>query len=235
MPVKPVQILLAEDDRSFGGVLRDYLGLHGFEVTLCENGMEAIEQFRNRSFDLCITDVMMPQKDGFTLATEIRREKPDQPLVFLTARSLKEDIVQGYRLGADDYVVKPFDSEVLLYKIRAVLQRRTNALPVEVRQDFSIGEYVYETATRVLRRGETRHRLSPKEGALLQLLCEHIGDVLPRQKALRQIWSDDNYFTARSMDVYVAKLRKLLRDDPRVQIENIHATGFRMHIADTAG
>ncbi len=225
------KILLVEDDINFGIILRDYLRLNDFDVTLARNGMEGFEKFKKDYYDLIILDVMMPYKDGFTLAKEIRARNKQVPLIFLTAKTLKEDMLKGYQLGADDYVNKPFDSEVLLYKIKALLNRRI--VPVQEEKPetvhFKIGDFKFDSKLRQLfYKDEEPIKLSPKESKLLKMLAIHKNDLMPREKALTKIWQDDNYFTSRSMDVYIAKLRKLLQRDPSVKIVNIHGAGFRL-------
>lgn len=225
------KILLVEDDINFGIILRDYLRMSGFDVTLARNGMEGFEKFKKNYFDLIILDVMMPYKDGFTLAKEIRERDQQIPLIFLTAKTLKEDILKGYKLGADDYINKPFDSEVLLYKIKALLNRRVAPLREEKTEPvhFKIGDFTFDSKLRQLRyRNEKPVKLSPKEAKLLKMLAMHKNDLMPREKALTKIWQDDNYFTSRSMDVYIAKLRKYLKRDPNIKIDNIHGAGFRL-------
>ncbi|WP_299820495.1 response regulator transcription factor [uncultured Pontibacter sp.] len=224
-----MNILLAEDDPNFGIVLRDYLELHDYNVTLCKDGCLGITAFRKGKYDLCILDVMMPEKDGFTLAREIKKLNPEAPIIFLTAKAMKEDMLEGFRIGADDYITKPFDSEVLLCKIKAVLNRKA---PLQAEQKeqtrFTIGRYTFESNLRMLAINGTEVRLSPKEVELLKMLCLHLNDVLPRDQALEKIWHEDTYFTARSMDVYIAKLRKNLKQDPSVEIINIHGRGYRL-------
>lgn len=221
-------ILLVEDDPNFGSVLRDYLQLNDYQVTLCTNGNTGISSFRSGQFDICILDVMMPEKDGFTLAEEIRQINKTVPLFFLTAKSMKHDMITGFQLGADDYITKPFDSEVLLFKIKAVLNR-VDQLDLGIESNhFEIGKYQFDYAIRELKMGEVLHKLSPKEAELLKLLALHINKVLPRSEALNRIWKDDNYFTSRSMDVYVTKLRKFLSQDNTIEIMNIHGNGFRL-------
>jgi DNA-binding response OmpR family regulator len=220
------KILLAEDDPNFGSVLKDYLEMQDFSVILAENGTEALRCFKEVEPQICILDVMMPQKDGFELAREIRKRDPDIPLLFLTAKSMKEDMLRGYQVGADDYLTKPFDTEVLLYKIKAILNRTQpeEAPPSE----YTIGRFRYHPETRELALGSKKRNLSPKEGALLQLLSQNKGHVVSRAHALNKIWKENNYFTGRSMDVYLAKLRKYLKDDPQVAIVNVHSEGFRL-------
>lgn len=224
-----MNILLAEDDPNFGIVLRDYLELHDYTVTLCKDGCVGITAFRKGKYDLCILDVMMPEKDGFTLAREIKKLDADVPIIFLTAKAMKEDMLEGFKLGADDYITKPFDSEVLLYKIKAVLNRKSPIQPIRKEQtEFTIGQYKFHSELRILSRNGSDEKLSPKEAELLKMLCLHLNDVLPRDLALEKIWHEDSYFTARSMDVYIAKLRKYLRQDPSVEIINIHGRGYRL-------
>ncbi|MCC9166783.1 response regulator transcription factor [Pontibacter harenae] len=231
MSEKVLNILLAEDDPNFGIVLKDYLELHDYNVTLCKDGCLAITAFRKGEFDLCILDVMMPKKDGFTLAREIKKLKPEAPLIFLTAKSMKDDMLEGFKIGADDYITKPFDSEVLLYKIKAVLNRKGGqTLEKAVPAEYTIGRYRFLHKLRQLHHNGIEQRLSPKESELLLMLCQHLNDVLPREIALQRIWHEDNYFTARSMDVYIAKLRKYLKEDPSVEIINIHGQGYRLCI-----
>jgi len=224
------RILLVEDDRNFGMVLRDYLCLHDFEVEMAVTGPEGLEQFRRQRFDLCILDVMLPGKDGFSLAADIRELDAETPLVFLTAKSLKEDMLKGFRLGADDYITKPFDADVLLFKIRAILKRNSREArgDSDHRDVFKIGSFRFNYKPRLLSQGEESQLLSPKEADLLRMLCIYMNDVLPREQALNRIWKEDNYFTTRSMDVFVARLRKRLRPDPLVEIVNVHGNGFRL-------
>lgn len=223
-------ILLVEDDPNFGIVLRDYLNLNGFQVTLAKNGMEGFDKYKKGDYDLCILDVMMPYKDGYTLAKEIREDNTSVPIIFLTAKSMKEDVLQGYKVGADDFLNKPFDSEVLLVKIKTLLKRKSAQTTVSQKQtDFQIGDFHLNAKLRFLTyKKEDPIKLSPKENDLLKLLALHLNDLMPRELALTQIWRDDNYFTSRSMDVYIAKLRKYLKQDSKVEILNIHGEGFRL-------
>jgi two-component system OmpR family response regulator len=226
------KILLVEDDPNFGAVLKDYLALNDFEVTLAKNGLEGFEKFKKDTFNLCILDVMMPYKDGFTLAKEIREKNKEVPIIFLTAKTLKEDVLKGYKVGADDYLNKPFDSEVLLVKIRAIIQRKSQ----EVKKDdgkieYLIGKYTLNSKLRYLSfEGQEPIKLSPKENELLKMLSNYENDLLPREYALSKIWREDNYFTSRSMDVYIAKLRKYLKQDEKVEILNTHGEGFRLAV-----
>jgi two-component system, OmpR family, response regulator len=223
------KILLVEDDTNFGKVLKNYLELNDFVVELARDGILGLAAFRREKFDLCLLDVMMPNMDGFTLGEEIRNQDPEVPLFFLTAKNMKEDVLTGYKLGADDYIIKPFDSEVLMLKIKAVLKRNqdfTDKNP-EVFM-YKVASFEFNSKLRELDIAGNRHHLSPKENELLRMLCEYKNDLLPRELALKKIWGSDTYFNGRSMDVYIAKLRKYLKDDPTVEISNIHGEGFRL-------
>ena len=224
------KILLVEDDPNFGTVLKDYLALNDYNVTHAKDGIEGLIMFKNNDFDLCILDVMMPRKDGFSLAQDIRSKNKEIPIIFLTAKTLKEDVLKGYQVGADDYLNKPFDSEVLLFKIKAILQRKESDTSAENEQfEFEIGGFFFNSKLRHLSVGENEpQKLSPKESKLLKMLALHKNDLMPRELALTKIWRDDNYFTSRSMDVYIAKLRKYLKLDESVEILNIHGEGFRL-------
>jgi len=225
------KILLVEDERNFAQVLKDYLRMNDFEVTLCENGELGIDAFKTGEYDLCILDVMMPKKDGFTLITEIRALNRNVPVIFLTARNMREDMLRGYRTGADDYIVKPFDSELLLLKINAIISRSRNGSTTASQHIYEIGRFNFNARLRSLKRpGEMDVKLSPKEAALLCLLCEKKNDVLLREEALKEIWKDDNYFTGRSMDVYIVKLRKYLAADPSIEINNLHGNGYTLRV-----
>lgn len=224
------KILIVEDDSNFGNILKEYLSLNDYNITLAKNGIEGFEKFKKEEFDLCILDVMMPYKDGFTLAKEIREVNEIVPIFFLSAKHLKEDVLKGFKLGADDYLTKPFDSEVLLAKIKAILNR--SKAPNSLANDafeFAFSDFSLNSKLRFLiYKNEKPVKLSPKENQLLRLLVIHLNDLLPREVALNKIWRDDNYFTSRSMDVYIAKLRKYLSVDDKVQILNIHGEGFRL-------
>ena len=226
------KILIVEDDFNFGNILRDYLILNDYNVVLAKNGIEGMKKFEKENFDLCILDVMMPFKDGFTLGKEIREKNENIPLFFLSAKTLKEDVLRGFKIGADDYLTKPFDSEVLLAKIKAILNRKNFVnIPESENFEFEIGKFSFNSKLRFLNYGEEDSiKLSPKENQLLRLLVLHINDLLPREMALNKIWRDDNYFTSRSMDVYIAKLRKYLKPDESVEILNIHGEGFRLMV-----
>ena len=225
------KILLVEDDPNFGTVLKDYLSLHDYNVTHAKDGIEGLIMFKNSDYDLCILDVMMPRKDGFSLAQDIRGTNKEVPIIFLTAKTLKEDVLRGYAAGADDYLNKPFDSEVLLHKIKAILQRKESDRSKETEEfEFNIGSFFFNSKLRHLSVGKDAEpiKLSPKESKLLRMLAIHKNDLMPRELALTKIWRDDNYFTSRSMDVYIAKLRKYLKVDDYVEILNIHGEGFRL-------
>ncbi|MDR1414308.1 MAG: response regulator transcription factor [Odoribacteraceae bacterium] len=224
------KILLVEDDPCFGSVLKSYLELSDYEVVHCVNGIFGLEAFRKDKFDLCLLDVMMPNMDGFTLGKKIREIDSSVPFVYITAKSLKEDMKQGYEIGADDYIVKPFDSELLIFKIRAILSRSKHD-EVETRPKLiQMGAYEFNTELRTITAGGDLIKLTPKESRLLELLYYHRDGLLLREKALTEIWGMNDYFTARSMDVYVTKLRKYFKDDPSIKIENVHGSGFRLII-----
>ena len=225
-------ILLVEDDINFGALLNDFLTLHSYNVVLAKNGIEGLEKFKKSQFGLCVLDVMLPFKDGFTLAKEIREIDKDVPLFFLTAKTLKEDVLKGYKIGADDYLTKPFDSDILLLKIKSIFKRKKliNSREI-VKHEFEFAKFKFNSKLRTLQfESEPIIKLSPKENQLLRMLLNYLNDLMPRELALVKIWNDDNYFTSRSMDVYIAKIRKYLTKDPSVEIQNIHGEGFRLVI-----
>ena len=226
------RILIVEDDPNFGKILKEYLTLNDYDIVLAKNGIEGFEKFNKSDFDLCILDIMMPYKDGFTLAKEIREKNDEVPIFFLTAKHLKEDVLKGFKIGGDDYMTKPFDSEVLLAKIKATINRNKKSFtPDNDIFEFDFSDFNFNSKLRILTYKDGKDiKLSPKENQLLRLLVLHINDLLPRETALNKIWRDDNYFTSRSMDVYIAKLRKYLVRDKKVQILNIHGEGFRLVI-----
>ena len=223
------RILLVEDDQSFGAVLKDYLMMNDYDVTLAVDGELGLKAFMEDEYDLCIFDVMMPKKDGFSLAEDVKKINKNMPIIFLTARNMKEDILKGYQLGADDYITKPFDTELLLYKIKAILQRSA-VVEEEEQEHFEMSNIIFDSVLRQLKVHDKEYKLSPKENELLKMLCLHRTDFMPRDLALRKIWKKENYFTARSMDVYIAKLRKILKDDDGLEIINVHGEGFRLLI-----
>ena len=227
------KILLVEDDPNLGLLLQDYLQLKGkFEVTLCTDGDEGIRVFNKESFDLCILDVMMPKKDGFTLGKEIRKVNEEVPIIFATAKAMMEDKSAAYNLGGDDYITKPFRIEELLLRINALLKRVAKSKETEDKQplqtQFNIGDYVFDYTSQLIWHNGREQKLSTKEAELLQLLCLKKNTVLTREEALLSIWHDDNYFNGRSMDVFLSKLRKYLRDDPKVEILNVHGKGYKL-------
>ena len=223
-------ILLVEDDPNLGSLLQEYIIAKGYNCQLETDGDKGLKAFLKGSFDLCALDVMMPIKDGFTLAKEIRNTDKNIPIIFLTAKSLKEDKIEGFQSGADDYLTKPFSMDELLLRIKAILRRtqRTESTP-KVKKIFDIGKLNFDYDRRVLRGNESyEQKLTSKEADLLKLLCENTNDVLERSVALNKIWKDDSYFNARSMDVYITKLRKYLRADPQLEIVNMHGRGFKL-------
>ncbi|MCM1030490.1 MAG: response regulator transcription factor [Oscillibacter sp.] len=226
------KILLVEDDPCFGSVLKSYLELSDYDVMLCVNGNEGLEAFRKDRYDLCLLDVMMPQMDGFTLGKKIREIAPGVPFVYITAKSLKEDMKLGYEIGADDYIIKPFDSELLILKIKAILSRCEGETEEAKPRYIQIGQYLFNTELRTISKNDQVIKLTPKEAHLLELLYKYRDHLLLRDKALTEIWGTNDYFTARSMDVYITKLRKYFRDDEKIKIDNIHGSGFRLIIEE---
>lgn len=228
MEGRKYKILLCEDDTNLGMVLKNYLELNDYDVILERDGRLGLAAFQREKFDICLLDVMMPNMDGFTLAEEIRDVDPDMPLFFLSAKTMKEDIIAGYKLGADDYITKPFDSDVLLLKIKAILKRNEEENRLSENIEFDLGSYHFNPKLRELSHNGIMQTLSPKENELLKMLAEHKNDLLAREQALKKIWGSDTYFNGRSMDVYIAKLRKYLKEDSNIEIVNIHGNGFRL-------
>ena len=226
-----MRILLCEDDENLGMLLREYLQAKGYETELFADGEAGYRGFVRGRYDICVLDVMMPKKDGFTLAQEIKQADKDMPIVFLTAKTLKEDVLEGFKLGADDYITKPFSMEELTLRIEAILRRVQGKRRTE-NAIFKIGSYTYDPHKQTLQRGEEKTKLTTKESELLTLLYQHANDILQREYALKSIWIDDNYFNARSMDVYITKLRKHLRDDEDVEILNVHGKGYKLIIPE---
>lgn len=234
MSKKRAKILLVEDDPNLSLVLQDYLEMLDYEIVLCKDGEEGSKTFGKDLFTMCILDIMMPRKDGFTLAEEIRQIDKTVPIIFLTAKSLKDDRIKGFRVGCDDYITKPFSTEELSLRIEAILKR------CEAQQEFmrfsgqpriyNIGRYEFDSENMILKIGDDEKTLTRKENALLKLLCEHENKLLTRETALKSVWGDDDYFIGRSMDVFIAKLRKYLKDDPSINIRNVHGTGFKLEI-----
>jgi len=222
------RILLAEDDDNLGILLRNYLIAKNYDTVLFINGSQALEAFPTGSFSLCILDIMMPEMDGLTLAKEIRLTKPEIPIIFLTAKNQKEDIIEGFKSGADDYITKPFSMEELLYRIEAILRRTDSPTVNRNAELYTIGGYSFNPLNQLLLfKGQTI-KLTTKESELLELLCRHGYEILERNFALKTIWTDDNYFNARSMDVYITRLRKYLKNDPSVKILNVHGRGYKL-------
>ncbi len=228
MEKNTIRILLAEDDRNLGNILKNYLDAKGYATTLCVNGQEATDTFAKKEFDFCILDIMMPVKDGFAVATEIRAANRRLPILFLTAKAFQEDKLKGFEIGADDYITKPFSMEELLLRIQAILRRTDENKAGTPDNSYNIGQYTFDYNRQVLTIRGKEQKLTSKEAGLLKLLCTHSNEVLDRSTALNQIWNDDSYFNARSMDVYIVKLRKYLRDDPKVELINVHGVGFKL-------
>jgi len=218
------KILLAEDDENLGLLLKEYLKAKSFTADLFEDGQKAFDGFQKDRYDLCILDVMMPVMDGFTLAQEIRAINREAPIIFLTARSMKDDVLEGFKIGADDYITKPFNMDELLFRIEAVLRR----VKKDDKPFYTLGKYTFDPQKQLLQWDDNSHKLTTKEAELLKLLCDNANQILERNYALKTIWEDDNYFNARSMDVYITKLRKYLKDEPTVEILNVHGKGFKL-------
>ncbi len=221
-----LHILLAEDDQNLSLILKNYLEAKGFKADLYKNGQDAIQGFDTKGYDLCIIDVMMPVKDGFTLVSEIRKKDSKIPVIFLTAKSMHDDVMEGFRVGGDDYLTKPFNMDELLARINAVMKRsgsRKNSSGI-----YSIGKFSFDSNHQKLTMDGETQKLTSKESQLLTMLAEHKNDTLDRRKALREIWHDDSYFNARSMDVYITRIRKYLKKDPEIELINVHGTGFKL-------
>jgi two-component system OmpR family response regulator len=230
LKMKNKKILLAEDDNNLGFLLRNYLIAKKYDATLTVNGNEALDSFKKNEFNICIIDIMMPEMDGLTLAREIRKINQFIPIIFLTAKNQKDDIIEGFITGADDYITKPFSMEELIYRIEAILRRVINPEVNKKEEIYKIGEYSFDTLKQLLSIKEHTVKLTTKESELLELLCSHQNEILERNYALKAIWIDDNYFNARSMDVYITKLRKYLKKDPSVKILNVHGKGYKLLI-----
>ena len=224
-------ILLCEDDENLGMLLREYLNAKGYNTDLCPDGDAGYKAFVKNKYDMCVLDVMMPKKDGFTLAQEIRQTNAEIPIVFLTAKTLKEDVLAGFKIGADDYLTKPFSMEELTLRIDAILRRTHGKKPKESNV-YQIGRFAFDAQKQTLTIDGQQSKLTTKESELLALLCAHAGEILQRDFALKAIWTDDNYFNARSMDVYVTKLRKHLKADPSLEIKNIHGKGYKLIVPE---
>jgi two-component system OmpR family response regulator len=226
--MKSTRILLAEDDGNLGILLKEYLNAKNFKTSLFINGTLALDAFSKEEYDICILDIMMPEMDGFSLAREMRKINPGIPVLFLTAKSQKEDVLEGFRSGADDYITKPFSMEELLYRIQAILKRANGSFRPKKEERYVIGSYTFDPLKQILINGDQSVKLTTKESELLELLCRYGNEILERNFALKSIWIDDNYFNARSMDVYITRLRKYLRNDPSVKILNVHGKGYKL-------
>lgn len=222
-----LHILLCEDEESLGMLVREYLQAKGYDAELYLDGEAGYKAFVKGEYDMCLLDVMMPKMDGFTLARELRMINSEVPIMFLTAKNLKDDILEGFKLGADDYLTKPFSMDELVYRMEAIL-RRVKARNKQMAVRYQLGRFVFDTQRQLLTIGDKSTKLTTKESELLTMLCTHMNDVLERDLALKTIWIDDNYFNARSMDVYITRLRKHLKDDPNVEINNVHGKGYRL-------
>ena len=222
-----IKILLCEDDENLGMLLREYLQAKGYSTVLCPDGEQGFKEFTKNKYDIAVLDVMMPKKDGFTLAQDIRQANADLPIIFLTAKTLKEDILEGFKIGADDYITKPFSMEELVFRVEAIL-RRVRGKKTKESTLYHIGKFVFDTQKQLITIGDQQTKLTTKENELLALLCSHANEILQRDFALKTIWIDDNYFNARSMDVYITKLRKHLKDDDQIEIINIHGKGYKL-------
>ncbi len=222
-----MRILLCEDDENLGMLLREYLQAKGYTADLFPDGEAGYKAYLKGKYDICVFDIMMPKKDGFQLAQEVRSINKDVPIIFLTAKALKDDILEGFKIGADDYITKPFSMEELVLRIDAIMRRVKGKKGKEITM-YNIGDFIFDTQKQVLILGDKTTKLTTKESELLSLLCAHMNEILERNFALKTIWIDDNYFNARSMDVYITKLRKHLKDDPKIEIINIHGKGYKL-------
>ena len=228
---KEIKLLLAEDDKNLGNILKAYLEAKGYPTVLCENGKIAYEAYKRDAFDFCVLDIMMPEMDGFTLAKKIRKIDKEVPILFLSAKAMQEDRIQGFEVGADDYLTKPFSMEELLLRIKAIMRRSTASSKENTKSIFNFGKYTFEYNRQLLIIDKKEQKLTSKEAELLKLLCDNINNVLDRTIALNKIWFDDSYFNARSMDVYVTKLRKYLKEDTNVELINVHGVGFKLVVS----
>ena len=222
-----LHILLCEDEESLGMLVREYLQAKGYDAELYLDGEAGYKAFVKGKYDMCLLDVMMPKMDGFTLTRELRSINSEVPIMFLTAKNLKDDILEGFKLGADDYLTKPFSMDELVYRMEAIL-RRVKARSRQMATRYQLGRFTFDTQRQLLSIDDKSTKLTTKESELLTMLCTHMNDILERDLALKTIWIDDNYFNARSMDVYITKLRKHLKDDPNVEINNVHGKGYRL-------
>lgn len=226
------RLLVVEDDPNLGDILKEYLEMKGYEPTLCRDGEEGWNKFKKDKFDLCLLDIMMPKKDGFTLAREIKKVQENLPILFLTAKNQKDDIIEGLKIGADDYITKPFSMEELLLRVNAILKRTKKSGEISPLKVYNFGAFILHYDEQVLEGPNGKNKLTSKENELIRILAAEINKLVSRSYALKQIWGDDSYFNARSMDVYLSKIRKLLKDDPKVQIITIHGEGFKLIISE---
>lgn len=227
------KLLVVEDDPNLGDILQEYLEMKGYEPTLCRDGEEGWNKFKKGKYDLCLLDIMMPKKDGFTLAKEIKKVEENLPILFLTAKNQKDDIIEGLKIGADDYLTKPFSMEELLLRVNAILRRTHKSDEVTPLKVYTFGGFTLHYDEQYLDGPQGRHKLTSKENELIRLLASEINNLVNRSHALKQIWGDDSYFNARSMDVYLSKIRKLLKDDPKVQIITVHGEGFKLIVSES--
>jgi two-component system response regulator VicR len=226
------KLLVVEDDPNLGDILKEYLEMKGYEPTLCRDGEEGWNKFKKDKYDLCLLDIMMPKKDGFTLAKEIKKIQENLPILFLTAKNQKDDIIEGLKIGADDYLTKPFSMEELLLRITAILRRTQKSTEISALKTYTFGDFVLHYDQQIIEGPGGKHKLTSKENELIRLLASEINKLVNRSHALKQIWGDDSYFNARSMDVYLSKIRKILKDDPKVQIITIHGEGFKLIVGE---
>lgn len=226
------KLLVVEDDPNLGDILKEYLEMRGYEPTLCRDGEEGWNKFKKDKYDLCLLDIMMPKKDGFTLAKEIKKVQENLPILFLTAKNQKDDIIEGLKIGADDYLTKPFSMEELLLRITAILRRTQKSTEISALKTYTFGDFVLHYDQQIIEGPEGKHKLTSKENELIRLLASEINKLVNRSHALKQIWGDDSYFNARSMDVYLSKIRKILKDDPKVQIITVHGEGFKLIVGE---
>lgn len=226
------RLLVVEDDPNLGDILQEYLSMKGYDTTLCRDGEEGWSKFKKDKFDLVILDIMMPKKDGFTLGKEIKKVQEDLPIIYLTAKNLKDDIIEGLRIGADDYITKPFSMEELLLRIAAILRRTQKSSEVQGLKVYNFGDFELHYDEQYIKSPTGIHKLTSKENELLRLLASELNKLVNRSHALKQIWGDDSYFNARSMDVYLSKIRKILKEDPKVQIITVHGEGFKLVVSE---
>lgn len=226
------KLLVVEDDPNLGDILQEYLTMKGYHTTLCRDGEEGWSKFKKDTYHLCILDIMMPKKDGFTLGKEIKKVEDGLPIIYLTAKNLKDDVIQGLKIGADDYITKPFSMEELLLRITAILRRTQKSEEVTALKNYRFGDFILHYDQQILEGPQGKNKLTSKENELIRLLASELNKNVSRSQALKQIWGDDSYFNARSMDVYLSKIRKLLKGDPKVQIITLHGEGFKMVVGE---